>query len=114
MFERMCAAELLQGPVVLTFLIARDGLDLGFETEGCAAGRARAFSVCVPGYLNLCFVKNDEEGVSKASPRRGTRRCHSRMSACFGYLRGWDGDVAGEVRASACEGSEDELKVTRS
>ena len=56
MFERMCAAELLQGPVVLTFLIARDGLDLGFETEGCAAGRARAFSVCVPGYLNLCFV----------------------------------------------------------
>ena len=31
MFERMCAAELLQGPVVLTFLIARDGLDLGFE-----------------------------------------------------------------------------------
>ena len=114
MFERMCAAELLQGPVVLTFLIARDCLDLGFETEGCAAGRARAFSVCVPGYLNLCFVKNDEEGVSKASPRRGTRRCHSLMSACFGYLRGWDGDVAGEVRASACEGSEDELKITRS
>ena len=30
MFERMCAAELLQGPVVLTFSIARDGLDLGF------------------------------------------------------------------------------------
>ena len=56
------------------FRIARDGLDLGFETEGCAAGRARAFSVCVPCYLNLCFVKNDEEGVSKASPRRGTRR----------------------------------------
>jgi len=40
-------AELLQGPVVLTFSIARDGLDLGFETEGCVAGRARAFIVCV-------------------------------------------------------------------
>jgi len=65
MFSSMCAAELLQGPVVLTFSIARDGLDLGFETEGCAAGRARAFSVCVPGYLNLCFVKNDEEGAEK-------------------------------------------------
>ena len=71
-----------------------DDLDLGFETKGCAAGRARALSVCVPGYLNLCFVKNDEEGVSTASPQRGTRRCHSRMSACFGCLRGWDGDVA--------------------
>ena len=57
MFERMSAAELLQGPVVLTFLIARNGLDLGFETEGCAAERARAFIVCVPGYLHLCFVK---------------------------------------------------------
>ena len=44
MFERMYAAELFQGPVVLTFSIARDGLDLGFETPGCAAGRARAFS----------------------------------------------------------------------
>ena len=49
-------AELLQGPVVLTFSIARGGLDLGFETERCAAGRARAFSICVSDYLNLCFV----------------------------------------------------------
>ena len=47
MFERMCVAELFQGPVVLTFSIARDGLDLGFETSGCVSGRARAFGVCV-------------------------------------------------------------------
>jgi len=85
MFERVCAAELFQGPVVLTFSKARDGLDLGFETEGRVAGRAHAFSVHVSDYLNLCFVKNDEEGASKASPRmhRGTRRCHSLMSAGF-------------------------------
>ena len=51
MFERMCATELFQGPVVLTFSIARDGLDLGFETGGCAAGRARAFSVRVCVWL---------------------------------------------------------------
>ena len=108
-------AELFKGPVVLTFLIARDGLDLGFETEGCAAGRARAFSVCVSDYLNLCFVKTINR-VSKALPRmhKVTRRCHSRMSACFGYLRGRDGDVAGEVRASAREGAGDELEVPRS
>jgi len=79
MFERICAAELLQGPVVLTFSIARYGLDLGIETTGCAAGRARAFSVRMSDYLNLSFVKNDKEGASKASPRmhRGTRRCGS-------------------------------------
>jgi len=67
---------------VLTFSIARDGLDLGFETVGYVAGRARAFSVCESGYLNLCFEKNDEGCVSNASPRmhRGTRRCHSHMS----------------------------------
>ena len=35
------------------------------------------------------------------------------MSACFGYLRGLDGDVAGEVRASACEGGGDELEVPK-
>ena len=58
MFEHMGAAELFQGPVVLTFSIARDGFDLEFETSGCAAGRARAFSVCVSDYLNLCFVKH--------------------------------------------------------
>ena len=69
MFEHMCAAELLQGPVVLAFSIARDGLDLGCETAGCVTGRASAFSVCESGYLNLCFVKNDEGGVSKASPQ---------------------------------------------
>jgi len=56
-------AELFKGPVVLTFLIARDGLDLGFETEGCAAGRARAFSVCVSDYLNFCAMENHEEGA---------------------------------------------------
>ena len=38
-------AELLQGPVVLAFSTARDGLDLDFETVGCAAGRARALTV---------------------------------------------------------------------
>ena len=43
----MCAAELFQGPIVLTFSIARDGLDFGFETAGYVAGRARAFSVHV-------------------------------------------------------------------
>ena len=66
MFERKCcAAELFQGPVVLTFSIARGCLDLGFETAGCVTGRARAFSVrvCVSGYLNLCFVKNHKEGA---------------------------------------------------
>jgi len=68
MFERMCAAELFQGPIVLTFLIARDGLDLGFETEGCAAGRARAFSGCVPGYLSLCFVKMMKRVCQKHRP----------------------------------------------
>ena len=61
----MCAAELFKGPVVLTFLAARDGLDLGFDTSRCAEGRARAFSVRVSDYLNLnlCFVKIHEEGV---------------------------------------------------
>jgi len=63
MFERMCAAELFQGPVVLTLSIARDGLDLGYKTEGCASGFACAFNVCVSDYLNLCFVKNHKEGV---------------------------------------------------
>jgi len=48
---------------VLTFSIARGGLDLGFETVGCAAGRARAFCVRVSEFLNLCFVKNHEEGL---------------------------------------------------
>ena len=88
MFERMCAAELFQEPVVLTFSIVRNGFDPGFETAGCVAGRARAFGVCVSDYLIICCVINHEE-VSKASPRmhRGTRRCHSRTSACFGYLR---------------------------
>ena len=104
MFERMCAAELLQGPVVLTFSIARDGLDLGFETAGCVAGRERSFNVRVSDKQNLRFVKNDEEGFSKASPRvhRGTHRCHSHMSACFGYLKGRDRHFTGEVRVSAC------------
>ena len=91
MFERMCAAELFPEPAVLTFSIVRDGFDHGFETAGCVAGRARAFGVCVSDYLIICCVINHEE-VSKASPRmhRGTRRCHSRTSACFGYLRlGW-------------------------
>ena len=63
MFEHMCATELFQGPVVLTFSIARDGFDLEFETSGCAAGRARAFSVFVYDYLNICFVKHHEEGT---------------------------------------------------
>ena len=53
MFERICAAELLQGPVVLTFLIERDGFDLGFETAGFAAVRARAFGVCARPCLCL-------------------------------------------------------------
>ena len=43
----MCAAELFQGPFVLIFSIARDGLDLGFEAAGCVAGRGLAFSVSV-------------------------------------------------------------------
>jgi len=64
-FERICAAEMPQRPVVLTFSIARDGLDLGFETVGCVAGRARAFSVRVSDYLNPCFVKNHEEKSQK-------------------------------------------------
>ena len=54
MFERMCAAELFQEPVVLTFSIVRDGFDHGFETSGFVAGRARAFGVSVSDYLNLC------------------------------------------------------------
>ena len=67
MFERMCAAELFQGPVVLTFSIARDGLDLGYKTSGCLAGRARAFSVLASGSINLCFVKTHEEGAKSTA-----------------------------------------------
>ena len=86
MLERMFDAELLQGPVVLTFSIARDGYNFGFETEGCVTGRA--FGVCMPDNLNLCYVIIHV----KASPRlhRCKRRCNSRMSVHFGYLRlGW-------------------------
>ena len=56
-------AGLFQGPVLLAFSIARDGVDLGFETSGYAAGRARAFNVRVSGYLNQFSVKNHEEGT---------------------------------------------------
>ena len=59
------AAELIQGPAMLTFSIARDGLDLEFESAGCVAGRARAFNVRVSDYLNLCLVKNHEDGVKR-------------------------------------------------
>ena len=59
MLGRMCAAELFQGPVVLTFLIARDGFDLeSFETVGLTVTvleGARAFGVCVCACLIAFF-----------------------------------------------------------
>ena len=68
---------------------------LGNQSRMCC--RARACVQCLRAWLSASLLcENDEEGASKASPRRGTRRCHSRMSACFGYLRGWNGDVAEE------------------
>ena len=46
------AAELSQGPVVLTFSIARDGLDLGFETQDALQGaRVRSVRVCLKSLL---------------------------------------------------------------
>jgi len=33
------------------------------SSAGCVAGRARAFGVCVPDYLDLSCVKNHEEGA---------------------------------------------------
>jgi len=70
MFERMCAAELLQGPVVLTFSVACDGLDLGFENcRICCRACACVQCACVSGYLNLFFVKNHEEGVKSTATK---------------------------------------------
>ena len=50
MFERMCmcASKLLQGPVVLTFSVARDCLDLGFKPQDLVQGACvRSVYVCL-------------------------------------------------------------------
>ena len=67
------------------------------------AGRARAFSVCVcvSDYLNLCFVKNHEEGVKSiaTNAQRHTSVPQSHVGVLWLPER-LDGDVAGEVRSA--------------
>jgi len=73
LIERVFAAELFQGPVLHTCLKVRDGFDLGFETAGCATGRARAFGVCTDAHAGA------------TQPHVGCRRAL--------VTRGLDGDV---------------------
>ena len=65
------AVEEEAGPAVY-FSIARGGFDLGFKAAGFVAGRTRAFGVCMPDYLNLCFVKNHVKSIATNAQMRAS------------------------------------------
>jgi len=55
---------------MLTFSVARGGFDLGFGTAGCASGRAHAFIMCVPDYLDLiCVIIHEVKSSQDLLPK---------------------------------------------